>query len=182
MTTMLLSCTVTTVILFTIWRPNLIKNITKLERVQSCATKYILGDEFSDYKSCLIHLHPLLLMYYYELIDLMLFVKGLENLIVGFDISSYVTFSDSSTRFSMTFRLKHTSSISNTQWHFYSNRLLWFWNSLLPIDSIFTLFLHNFCICVLQNSNQIKSNWIQWNYHVISIAEFKDNKFTYGII
>ena len=66
----------------------------------------------------------------------MFFVNSLENLTVGFDISTYtyITFSDSSTRSSMTFKLKHTSSTSNTQCHFYFNHLSSLWNSLLPMD------------------------------------------------
>uniref|UniRef100_A0A1X7T6X9 Reverse transcriptase domain-containing protein n=2 Tax=Amphimedon queenslandica TaxID=400682 RepID=A0A1X7T6X9_AMPQE len=42
-----------------IWRPNLIKDITTLERVQRRATKYILNDYSSDYKSRLISLQIL---------------------------------------------------------------------------------------------------------------------------
>ena len=117
-----------------IWRPHLIKNIIKLERVQRRATKYILGDYSSDYKSRLIDLHLLPLMYYYELIDLMFFINSLKNPAVSFDISSYITFSDSSTRSSTAFKLKHAKSTSNAHRHFYFNRLPRLWNSLPPID------------------------------------------------
>ena len=34
-----------------LWRPHVIKDITMLERVQKCATKYILNDFTSSYKS-----------------------------------------------------------------------------------------------------------------------------------
>uniref|UniRef100_A0A1X7T752 Endonuclease/exonuclease/phosphatase domain-containing protein n=1 Tax=Amphimedon queenslandica TaxID=400682 RepID=A0A1X7T752_AMPQE len=46
-----------------IWRPNLVKDITILERVQKRATKYTLNDYSSDYKSRLISLQILPLMY-----------------------------------------------------------------------------------------------------------------------
>ena len=46
-----------------IWKPHLIKHIQQLERVQRRATKYILHDYSTDYKSRLIKLHMLPLMY-----------------------------------------------------------------------------------------------------------------------
>ena len=39
-----------------IWRPHLIQDITKLEQVQRRATKYILNDYSSNYKTRLLHL------------------------------------------------------------------------------------------------------------------------------
>ena len=53
-----------------LWRPNLIKDIFSLERVQRRATKYILSDYSTDYKSRLINLKLLPLMYIYELNDI----------------------------------------------------------------------------------------------------------------
>ena len=49
-----------------IWRPQLIRDITALERVQHRATKYILNDYIS-YKSRLLQLNLLPLVYIYEL-------------------------------------------------------------------------------------------------------------------
>jgi len=54
-----------------IWRPHHIKDITLLERIQRRATKYILNDYQSTYKSKLEKLNLLPLMYVYELSDLM---------------------------------------------------------------------------------------------------------------
>ena len=47
------------------------KDIILLERVQRRATKYILSDYTSDYKTCLIKLNLLPLMYIYELLDIL---------------------------------------------------------------------------------------------------------------
>ena len=38
-----------------VWRPYLIKDIKKLEQLQRQATKYVLSDYTSDYKTRLIH-------------------------------------------------------------------------------------------------------------------------------
>ena len=50
-----------------VWRPHLIKDITYLERIQRRATRFILNDFSSDYRTRLISLHLLPLMYLYEL-------------------------------------------------------------------------------------------------------------------
>jgi len=54
-----------------LWRPHLLKDICILERVQRRATKYILNDYSSSYKSRLVKLDLLPLMYQYELSDLL---------------------------------------------------------------------------------------------------------------
>ena len=56
-----------------LWRPNLIKHIHSLERVQRRATKYILNDYSSDYKSRLMNLKLLPYMYIYEINDIIVF-------------------------------------------------------------------------------------------------------------
>ena len=53
-----------------LWRPSLIKDIHSLQRVQRRATKYILNNYSSDYKSRLMNLKLLLLMYIYEMNDI----------------------------------------------------------------------------------------------------------------
>ena len=45
-----------------LWRPNLLKDISRLERVQRKATKFILSDYLSCYKSRLLALNLLPLM------------------------------------------------------------------------------------------------------------------------
>ena len=57
-----------------IWHPHLIKDITKTENIQRRASKFILNDFLSDYKSCLPSLHILPLMLSMELNDIILMV------------------------------------------------------------------------------------------------------------
>ena len=62
-----------------IWRPCLIKDITNIERIQRKATKLILNDYTSDYKSRLESLHILPLTRWFELQDIMFLVKCLQD-------------------------------------------------------------------------------------------------------
>ena len=55
-----------------VWRPHLLKERLLLEKVQCCATKWILNDNRSDYRTRLISLHMLPLMMVYELCDITL--------------------------------------------------------------------------------------------------------------
>ena len=54
-----------------LWQPYLIQDILLLEKVQQRATKVILNDYTSDYKSRLIKLQLLPLMYMYDLSDIL---------------------------------------------------------------------------------------------------------------
>ena len=81
-----------------LWRPQLIKDITALERIQRRATKYILNDYNSPYKSRLQQLHILPLMYVYELNDIMFLVKSLKSPTDNFNIKNHITFANNSTR------------------------------------------------------------------------------------
>jgi len=65
---------------FVLWKPHLIKHIQQFEQVQRCATKYVLNDFTSDYKSCLIKLQLLPLMYIFDLSDIMFFIKVTKHL------------------------------------------------------------------------------------------------------
>ena len=89
-----------------------------------------------DYKSRLTHLQLLPLMYRLELYDIMFFVNSLTNLdnLGHFNILNYVTFSDSNTRSSSAYKLKHHTAINNLQRHSYFHRLPRLWNSLPPIN------------------------------------------------
>ena len=61
-----------------LWRPHLIKDILNIERVQWRATKYILNDYVSDYKTTLLKLKLLPLMYFLEIQDIMFVIKSLK--------------------------------------------------------------------------------------------------------
>ena len=80
-----------------LWRPQLIRDIQNLERIQHRATKLILNNYDLSYRQCLEQLHLLPLMYTYELNDLMFFIKTLKFPSTHFDISEYVQFVDHNT-------------------------------------------------------------------------------------
>ena len=119
-----------------VWRPNQIKHIVLLERVQRRATKFILSNNTLDYKSRLMHIHLLPLMFWYELADIMLLVKCLKNPQSRLNLTQHIVFSSTNTR-SATF-LKLTSCTrlrrTNLSRHFYFNRVCRLWNALPPID------------------------------------------------
>ena len=73
-----------------LWRPQLLKDIFILERIQCRATKYILNDYQLPYKERLEWLHLLPLMYTYELNDLILFIKSLKAPTDHFDIRNHI--------------------------------------------------------------------------------------------
>ncbi len=59
-------------------RPHLCKNIQSIERIQRRATKYVLKDYINDYKSRLLSLNMLPLMYWLDLQDLVFMIKCLR--------------------------------------------------------------------------------------------------------
>ena len=61
-----------------VWRPKLIKEILLLERKQRRATKIILNDYKSDYKSRLNSTRLLPLMYWFELQDIIFLVRTIQ--------------------------------------------------------------------------------------------------------
>ncbi len=75
-------------------------------------------------------------MYFFELNDIMFFIKSLHHPTEHFNIKDYFTFSDLNTRSSTTLKLKHafSKSLSNSSRHFYFFRLPRLWNSLPPIN------------------------------------------------
>ena len=117
-----------------VWRPHLIKNITTIERIQRRATKWILNDYQSSYRSRLVTLHLLPLMYVYEMNDIMFFIKSYKQQSSHFNITEYVQFSTSNTRFGASEKMVHHRCSSNTAQNFYFYRLPRLWNSLPKID------------------------------------------------
>ena len=116
-----------------LWRPILLKDIVTLERVQRRASKFILNDYTSSYKSRLIQLSLLPLMYQYELNDLLFFIKSYNSPSECFDIRRFVHFRSSSTRSSSASKLVHQISANNNERHFYFCRIsrLWAQNEVL---------------------------------------------------
>ena len=91
------------------WRPQLIKDILTLERIQCRAIKYILNDFESSYKSWLEQLHLLPLIYTYKLNDLMFLVKCLKQPSDHLNIYQHIKFATTSTRLGNSYKLAATS-------------------------------------------------------------------------
>ena len=112
-------------------RPQLIKDITMLERIQRRATKYILNDYNSSYKSRLQQLNILPLMFIFELQDLMFLIKSLKSPTDNFSINNHITFASVTTRSRTHQKLRTSTTI---QCHFYFNRIVRLYNHLPVID------------------------------------------------
>ena len=68
------------------------QDILTLERVQCHATKHILNDYVSSYKSRLTTPHLPPLMYLYELNDIMFLIISLKNPSPFFNIDNFISF------------------------------------------------------------------------------------------
>ena len=74
------------------------KYILIIECVQDRPTKYIINDYTSCYKTWLIKLKLFLLMYLFELHDLLFAIKSIKTPMIQFNITNYMNFSFASTR------------------------------------------------------------------------------------
>ena len=117
-----------------VWRPHLIKDICLLEQIQRRGTKYILNDFQSDYKSRLISLNLLPLMYMYEILDILFLVKNLKRPDPSLPIHDFILFSSLSTRAGCTSKLVHQESSTSTSSHSYFRRVTRLWNAIPIID------------------------------------------------
>ena len=117
-----------------LWHPYLICDISALERIQRRATKFILNDYVTDYKTRLIKLNILPLMYTYDLYDILFFIKSIQHPSNHFNISNYVNFCRNPTRSSTSNKLQHNFTSTNKQSNFYFNRLPRTYNSLPVLD------------------------------------------------
>ena len=66
-------------------------DINSLERIQRCATKYILNDFTSNYQQWLIKLNILPLMHHYKISDILFSIKSLKNPTEGCNISNCIS-------------------------------------------------------------------------------------------
>ena len=73
-----------------IWHPYLQKDIQNIERIQCRATKFILNDYDSNYKTRLLTLKLLPLMYLLELQDIIFTFKSLKYPTKGFNILHHI--------------------------------------------------------------------------------------------
>ena len=81
-----------------VWRPHLMRDILNIEQVQRRATKYILNDYTSSYKTRLTLLNLLPLMYLFELHDILFAIKSLKSPTIQFNITNYINFNPANTR------------------------------------------------------------------------------------
>ena len=102
----------------TLWRPYLLKDIELIEKVQRRATKFILSDYTSDYRTRLTQLGMLPLMYIYEISDILFFIKLLKTPTDKFNILNYVSFNTGSTR-SSGIKLHHKTAHTNAAMNSY---------------------------------------------------------------
>ena len=114
-----------------LWRPQLIKDILLLEKVQRRVTKFILNDCNTNYRDRLIKLCILPLMYWLELNDIMYLVKSLKNLSDNMPIHNIISFSKSPTHPN---NLLHNYCRTSLAHHFYFSHIARLWNKLPPID------------------------------------------------
>ena len=117
-----------------VWRPHLIKDIVLLKKIQRRATKFILVDYTSDYKTRLLALDMLPLMAELEINDIMFDIRNLNKTGDHFNITSYVSFSQGTTRSGIHSKMCHTRSRTSLAHHLYFNKLPRLWNSQPPFD------------------------------------------------
>ena len=119
-----------------LWRPQLFKDISALERVQRRATKFILYNASENYKARLRLLHLLPLSLWLELRDILFVIKCMQAPPDNFDIFQYVSFVSSSTRATSGGKLAYKYSRTNRGRHFFFNRVTRLWNSLANIINL----------------------------------------------
>jgi len=119
-----------------VWRPYLLKDTLNFERVQRHATKYMLSDNTSNYKTRLFQLKVLPLMYLFELQDILFAFKSIKCPTSQFTITDFITFNSASTRSGSSNKLIHQFHLNNMSRHSYFHCLPNLWNAL-PIMDLF---------------------------------------------
>ena len=112
-----------------LWKPYLLKDIRQLEQLQRRATKYILNDYTSDYKTRLSKLNMLPLMYILDISDIIFAIKSLKSPTNAFSITDHITFASGNTRLGSSNKLQHWN-FNVTSSNFFFNRLPRIWNAL----------------------------------------------------
>ena len=100
--------------------------------MQRRATKFILNDYISSYKSRLQQLNLLPLIY--ELNDLMFLIKSLNTPTDNFDIKNFISFNTNSTRSGSHLKLCHPRTVCTAHHHFCFNRIVRLRNHLSVIN------------------------------------------------
>ena len=120
-----------------LWRPHLMKDILTLEQIQHRATKYLLNDYTSSYKTRLVKLRILPLMYLFELQDILFAIKSIKVQSKQFNIHDHINFSSANT----SNKLIIPHHLNNVSRHSYFHRLPTLWNAMpiLNLDLTFPL-------------------------------------------
>ena len=145
-----------------IWHPYLIQDINKLESIQCRATKFIMNNYKSDYKTRLLHLNLLSLMYIFESTDIIFLVKSLKFPSESFNINNYVSFSAGSATRSSGVKLIHKSLSTSKQRNHYFIRICHLWN-LIPILDL------NMPVPIIKN--HLKTYF--WNHFIANLTHLK---------
>ena len=126
---------------FQLWRPHLMKDILFIEQIQRRATKYLLNDFISSYKTLLIKLKILPLIYLFELQDVSFAIKSIMLQTTQFNIQDYINFSSANTRSSASNKLVFPRHFNNISRHSFFHRLPTLWNAMpiLNLDPPFHL-------------------------------------------
>ena len=152
-----------------VWRPQYIKDIVKLEQVQRRATRFILGGDTLSYKNRLLKLQILPLMMWFEMADIMFFVRQIKTPTKNFQLSSKLIFASCRTRSSSQHKLSHSRSNTNRAAHFYFNRFPRLWNRLPPID-------------IEQSTNLIHNKLVSYFWSHFRSHFSSDNPCTYHFL
>ena len=152
-----------------VWRPHLLKDIQVLERVQRRATKWILNDFTTDYKSRLISLHLLPLMMSFKIHDISFILKSLASPTEAFNILNFVSFVSSSCTRSSGVKLQHRYARTSPSRHFYFTRLPRLWNSLISLNLL--------SLSISQALSTLKC--YLWSHFLSSFDDFNPCSFHY---
>ena len=118
-----------------VWRPHVIKDIRQLEQIQCWATKFILNDFQSEYKTRLSFLNLLPLMMMFELNDILFFIKNYISPQNCFQITKWSEFISTSTCSSTSHKLTFSQqNFSSHNYHSFFDKLSHLWNALPPLD------------------------------------------------
>ena len=104
-----------------------------IERVQRRATKYILNDYTSCYKTRLIKLKLFPLMYLFEIQDILFAIKSIKTQTIQFNITNYISFNSASTRSGANNKLIPPHHLNNTSRHSYFHRLPSLWMTVTTV-------------------------------------------------
>ena len=143
-----------------IWHPHLMKDILSLEQIQRRATKLLLNDYTSNYKTRLVKLKILPLMYLLELQDILFAIKSMKFPTKQFNIQDYINFSSAATRSGTSNKMIIPRHINNISRHSYFHRLPALWNAL-PI--------FNLNLSFVQLKSKLKA--FLWNHFLMNFNE-----------